>query len=93
MQEPGDETGRSKADPAAYWRANLRLMLGLLVVWFFVSFGCGIMFADWLNQYQFFGFKLGFWFAEQGSIFAFVLLIFFYVWRMNHLDRKFNVEE
>ena len=68
-------------------------MLGLLSLWFIVSFGCGILFADLLDQFTFFGFKLGFWFAHQGSIFTFVLLIFFYVWRMNRLDKQFGVEE
>ena len=76
-----------------YWRANIRLMLSLLAVWFLVSFGAGILFVDFLDQYQLFGFKLGYWFAHQGSIFAFVLIIFFYVWRMNRLDRQFGVEE
>jgi putative solute:sodium symporter small subunit len=76
-----------------YWRANLRLILSLLTVWAFVSFGCGILFAENLNQFTFFGFKLGFWFAQQGSIYTFVALIFIYVWRMNALDKKYGVEE
>jgi len=77
----------------AYWRANIRLMLSLLFVWFVVSFGCGILFLDFLNQFQLFGFKLGFWFSQQGSIFVFVCLIFIYTWRMNYLDKVFGVEE
>lgn len=77
----------------AYWQENLRLMLGLLVVWFMVSFGFGVMLVDWLNQIQVFGFKLGFWFAQQGSIYVFVALIFFYVHRMNKIDRKYDVHE
>jgi len=77
----------------AYWRANIRLMLALLLVWFLVSFGCGILLLDFLNQYHLFGFKLGFWFSQQGSIFVFVALIFVYAWRMNHLDKIFGVEE
>jgi putative solute:sodium symporter small subunit len=68
-------------------------MLSLLFVWFVVSFGCGILFLDFLNQFQLFGFKLGFWFSQQGSIFVFVCLIFIYTWRMNHLDKVFGVEE
>lgn len=76
-----------------YWRANLRLMLSLLGVWFFVSFGCGILLVDFLDQFRLFGYKLGFWFSQQGSIYVFVLLIFVYVWQMNRLDRKFNVRE
>jgi len=76
-----------------YWQANLRLVAGCLLVWFTVSFGFGILLAEWLNQIQFFGFELGFWFAQQGSIVCFVGLIFFYAWRMNHLDREYGVEE
>ena len=76
-----------------YWQANLRLVAGCLLVWFTVSFGFGILLAEWLNQIQFFGFELGFWFAQQGSIVCFVGLIFFYAWRMNHLDREHGVEE
>tara|TARA_Y100000310_G_scaffold343642_1_gene452241 strand:+ start:496 stop:753 length:258 start_codon:yes stop_codon:yes gene_type:complete len=76
-----------------YWRANLRLMLILLSIWFLVSFVFGILMVDFLDQFRFFGFKLGFWFAQQGSIYIFVVLIFVYVWQMNRLDRKFNVRE
>ena len=68
-------------------------MLSMLFVWFVVSFGCGILLLDFLNQFQLFGFKLGFWFSQQGSIFIFVCLIFVYTWRMNHLDKVFGVEE
>lgn len=76
-----------------YWRANLRLMLVLLSIWFTVSFVCGILIVDYLDQFRFFGFKLGFWFSHQGSIFVFVALIFFYAWRMNRLDKQFGVDE
>jgi putative solute:sodium symporter small subunit len=76
-----------------YWRANLRLVAICLVTWFLVSYGCGILFAEFLNQFQFFGFKLGFWFAQQGSIYAFLLLILFYVLRINALDRRFGAHE
>ena len=76
-----------------YWRANLRLVAGCLLVWLIVSFGFGIVLAEPLNQVQFFGFELGFWFAQQGSIFCFIGLIFFYAWRMNRLDREHDVEE
>jgi putative solute:sodium symporter small subunit len=78
---------------AAYWRANLRLMLGCLVVWFVCSFGFGILFVDQLNVVRIAGFQLGFWFAQQGSIYIFVGLILFYAWRMNKMDRKFDVHE
>ena len=68
-------------------------MLILLVVWFAVSFGAGILFVDQLDQISFFGFPLGFWFAQQGSIYTFVVLIFVYVWKMNKLDRKYDFHE
>ena len=74
----------------AYWKANIRLMLILLSIWFLVSFVFGILLVDTLNQIQFFGFKLGFWFAQQGSIYIFVLLIFIYVLLMNRLDKKYR---
>ena len=77
----------------AYWRANVSLLSKLLVVWFVVSFGCGIILVDWLDQFSLFGFKLGFWFAQQGSIICFVVLIFYYAWRMNRLDREYGVDE
>lgn len=77
-----------------YWRNNLRIMAGLLLLWAAVSFGCGILFADWLNQYHlpFTGFPLGFWFAQQGSIVVFVLCIFIYCVAMNRLDRRHHEE-
>ena len=77
----------------AYWRANLRLVGLCLVIWFSVSFGCGVLFVEQLNSIRVGGFQLGFWFAQQGSIYTFVVLIFFYAWRMNQLDRKFDVHE
>jgi putative solute:sodium symporter small subunit len=83
----------SENNKAAYWRANIRLMLTLLTVWGIVSFGCGILFVDVLNQFRLFGYKLGFWFSQQGSIYFFVVLIFVYAFRMNKLDRQFGVDE
>lgn len=77
----------------SYWRANLRLIAGCLSVWFVVSYLFGILLVEPLNRIQLVYFKLGFWFAQQGSIFVFVILIFFYVWRMNKLDHKHTVEE
>ena len=76
-----------------YWRRNVSLMVKLLVVWFIVSYGCGIMLFDVLNGIQIGGYKLGFWFAQQGSIYVFVGLIFYYAKKMAALDREFNVEE
>ena len=80
-------------DAAAYWKANLRRVIGCLTVWFIVSFGLGIFLADTLNGIRLGGYKLGFWFAQQGSIYTFVALIFFYANRMNSLDSQFNVQE
>ncbi|MHC6528558.1 DUF4212 domain-containing protein [Vibrio sp. V39_P1S14PM300] len=77
----------------AYWSKNVRLMTMLMVIWFVVSFGCGILFVDELNQFQLGGYKLGFWFAQQGSIYAFLVIIFYYAWKMRQIDREFNVDE
>ena len=77
----------------AYWRDNLRIMACLMALWFVVSYGCGILFVEQLNKIQIGGYKLGFWMAQQGSIYVFVLLIFIYVYLMNKLDERFNVEE
>ena len=75
---------------ARYWRRNLQCLSGLLVVWFLVSYGCGVLWVDWLDQFKIpgTGFKLGFWFAQQGSIYVFVVLIAIYVVVMNKLDRQ-----
>ena len=77
----------------AYWRANLRLVAICLAIWFTVSFGFGVLFVEQLNTIRVGGFQLGFWFAQQGSIYVFVLLIFFYAWRMNRIDRDHDVHE
>ncbi|HAL42670.1 MAG TPA: DUF4212 domain-containing protein [Gammaproteobacteria bacterium] len=82
-----------KDDNQAYWRANIRLLLILLAIWFTVSFGFGILLVDQLNQIPFFGFKLGFWWAQQGSIYVFVLLILVYSLLMQRIDRKFGVSD
>ena len=71
-----------------YWKSNLKIVLSLLTVWFLVSFGFGIIWSDSLDNIQIGGFKLGFWFAQQGSIFVFVILIFIYVFLLNRLDKK-----
>lgn len=83
----------SKAAAHAYWRANIRLLLILLSIWFLVSFGAGIMLVEPLNQIRLGGFKLGFWFAQQGAIYTFLVLIAVYVYKMNKLDRQFGVRE
>ena len=77
----------------AYWRANLRILAILMSIWFTVSFGCGILFVDQLNQIKLGCFQFGFWMAQQGSIYVFLVLIFVYVRFMNKLDRKFKFEE
>ena len=88
---PDQETPSRQA--TSYWRANLQLVAGLLVIWFLASFGAGILFVDALNAIEIGGFKLGFWFAQQGAIYVFVILIFVYVFAMRRLDRKFGVSD
>ena len=73
-----------------YWKKNIQYISLLLSIWFIVSFGCGILFVEQLNTIQIGGFKLGFWFAQQGSIYAFVIVIFTYIYLMNRLDNKLN---
>ena len=84
---------KSEQDAKAYWKENLSLMIKLLIVWFVVSFGCGILLVDVLNEIRLGGYKLGFWFAQQGSIYVFVVLIFVYSKKMGDLDRKYGVHE
>ena len=86
-------TGVGTAEGEAYWKANLRLIIGCLIVWALVSFGFGILLRPLLAGIDVGGTDLGFWFAQQGSILVFLVLIFFYAWRMNSLDRHFNVDE
>lgn len=82
------EVGHQKA--RAYWKANLKIVGVLMVIWFLASYGAGILFKDWLNQFSLGGFKLGFWFAQQGAIYIFVLLIFIYILLMNRLDTRYG---
>ena len=77
----------------AYWKENVRYMFILLSIWFIVSYGAGILFKDWLNQFKVGGFKLGFWFAQQGAIYVFIILIFVYVKLMNNLDKKYGYDK
>lgn len=76
-----------------YWKKNLQYLSILLIIWFSVSFLFGILLVESLNSIRIGGFKLGFWFAQQGSIYIFVILIFVYVYLMNRLDRKYDVDE
>ncbi|MDR5900822.1 DUF4212 domain-containing protein [Halomonas icarae] len=82
-----------KVDTTEYWKANVRLIVGCLAVWAFVSYGCAILFRPLLAGIPVGGTDLGFWFAQQGSILTFICLIFFYAWRMNKLDKKFGLGE
>ena len=77
----------------AYWKENIKYLVCLLLVWFLVSFGCGILFVDELNAFRLGGFKLGFWFAQQGAIYVFVLLIYIYIRLMSRLDKKYGLED
>jgi len=91
-----DESHARAAAPEnarAYWRANLKLSGALLAIWFLVSFGFGILLVEPLNRIPLFGFKLGFWWAQQGSIYVFIILIFVYAAGMKRLDRKYDVHE
>ncbi|MDA9608676.1 DUF4212 domain-containing protein [SAR86 cluster bacterium] len=80
---------KNKNSNQEYWRANLKIVTALLLVWFIASFGFGILWSETLDQIQMGGFKLGFWFAQQGSIYVFVILIFIYIFLMNRLDKKY----
>ena len=77
----------------SYWNANLIIVIFLLSIWFLSSFGAGILFSNYLDNFQIGGFKLGFWFSQQGSIISFVFIIVLYCFLMNKLDKKYNSEE
>lgn len=81
-----------KSDQNKYWKTNLKYVSILLSIWFVVSYGFGIVFVDELNSIRLGGFKLGFWFAQQGSIYVFVILIFVYIRLMNRLDKEFGFD-
>ena len=82
-----------KENATAYWRENIKYVLILLGIWFSVSFGAGILFKEYLDQFSIGGFKLGFWFAQQGAIYVFVVLIFVYIYLMNRLDKKYGYDQ
>lgn len=84
---------QDQANKDAYWKANLTYVGILLAIWFIVSYGCAILFVDQLNEIKVAGFKLGFWFAQQGSIFVFTILIFVYKFLMDKLDKKYGFDE
>lgn len=77
----------------AYWKATLSLLTRILIIWFAVSFGAGILFADWLNNIKLGGYPLGFWFAHQGSIYIFIALIFYYVVKAKQIERKYDLDD
>lgn len=83
----------SDRNARSYWQANVRIVLTLLCVWFFISFVCGILLADFLDQFRIGGFKLGFWMAQQGSIYGFVILIYVYIRQMDKLDKQYNLDQ
>ena len=77
----------------SYWKANLKIVGTLLCIWFFISFVCGILIVDFLDNFRIGGFKLGFWMAQQGSIYGFVVLIFVYIRQMDKLDHQYNLDQ
>lgn len=91
---PEPATGEETAlNEDAYWHENLRLLAGLLAIWFAASFGAGILFRDFLDQFRIGGYPLGFWFAQQGAIYVFIALIFIYVVRMKAIERKYDLDD
>ena len=84
--------GETTAAENAYWRENIRMLISLSI-WFICSFGAGILFRDWLDQFSIGGYPLGFWFAQQGSIYIFIALIVFYVVRMKQIERKYDLDD
>ncbi len=82
----------TRENQRAYWKATIRLTIGLLIIWFLVSFGAGILFREWLDQFSIGGAPLGFWFAQNGAIYVFVILIVIYCIRMTQLERKFGIK-
>ncbi|WP_061922368.1 DUF4212 domain-containing protein [Altererythrobacter epoxidivorans] len=87
-----DEEPKNTA-AGAYWKANIRLLVTLMAIWFVVSFGAGILFRPFLDQFMIGGFPLGFWFAQQGSIYVFIGLIFYYTWKMKKIEREFDLDD
>lgn len=86
-------TEATTAAEGAYWRENIRLLISLMAIWFTVSFGFGILFRGFLDQFSLGGYPLGFWFAQQGSIYVFIALIIFYVVRMKQIERKYDLDD
>lgn len=94
MAEPGNDKDHSTRDnERAYWRANIRLLVTLMSIWFLVSFGAGILFRSFLDQFSLGGYPLGFWFAQQGSIYIFIALIVIYVRQMRKIEKRFGLDD
>ena len=87
-----NETHQTSEAEGAYWRDNIRLLVTLMAIWFACSFGAGILFRDFLDQFTVGGYPLGFWFAQQGSIYVFVVLIFYYCAAMRRIEKKYGIE-
>ena len=87
------ESSETNAAEGAYWKENIRLLVTLMSIWFICSFGAGILFRDFLDQFMIGGYPLGFWFAQQGSIYIFIGLIFYYVVKMRKVERKFDLDD
>mgnify|MGYP001427684035 FL=1 len=81
------------ADNKNYWKENISLIIKCLTIWFIVSYGCSIIFVELLNNIRLGGYKLGFWFAQQGSIYTFVILIFYYVYEIDKIDKRYGVAD
>ena len=92
-EDSGADQDATSGNESAYWSANIRLLAGLMAIWFTVSFGAGILFRDFLDQWSLGGYPLGFWFAQQGSIYVFIGLIFFYSWRIHHIEQEYHLDD
>lgn len=92
-QNSGEDEHVTSDTEQAYWKANIRLLVTLMSIWFVVSFGAGILFRPFLDQFSLGGYPLGFWFAQQGSIYVFIVLIFFYTIRMKQIERTFDLDD
>lgn len=93
IQKAAPTDTRKPDHQSTYWKSNIQLLAMLLTIWFVVSFGAGILFVDVLNTISIGGYPLGFWFAQQGSIFTFVVIIFFYVYRMDKIERSYKDDQ
>ncbi len=87
------ETHDTSEAEGAYWRDNIRLLVSLMAIWFACSFGAGILFRDFLDQFMLGGYPLGFWFAQQGSIYIFIALILFYSWKIHRIEQRYHLDD